>query len=133
MKTMLAMQRLLRESIPGSSLKVRFSRARVWLYASLNPGAGRIWIRALTHIPLLAAAARRDRRFAEKPFHGFGRACLDAQERATLIAGHYAAMSRMFGDVWLERIYVRGDSVVLAACEQFEIHAREVTRSKREG
>ncbi len=133
MKTMLAMQRLLRESIPGSTLKARFSRARVWLYASLNPGAGRIWIRALTAIPLLAAAARRDRRFAEKPFHGFGRACLCAQARASLIAGHYAAMSRLLDDAWLERLYVRGESVVLASCEQFSIVAREVTRCKREG
>lgn len=133
MKTMLAMQQLLHESIPGSTLKARFSRARVWLYAGLNPAAGRIWIRALTDIPMLAAAARRDRRFVEKPFHGFGRACLDAHGRATLIAGHYAAMSRMLGDAWLDRLYVRGESVVLASCEQFEIVAREVTRCKREG
>ncbi|MBB3257281.1 hypothetical protein F4827_002172 [Paraburkholderia bannensis] len=133
MKTMLAMQRLLRESIPGSTLKARFSRARVWLYAGLKPAAGRIWIRALTDIPLLAAAARRDRRFAEKPFHRFGRAGLDAQARATLIAGHYAAMSRLLGDSWLERLYVSGEPVVLASCEQFEIVAREVTLCKREG
>ncbi|HEV3431099.1 MAG TPA: DUF535 family protein [Paraburkholderia sp.] len=133
MKTMLAMQRLLHESIPGSTLKARFSRARVWLYAGLNPGTGRIWIRALTDIPLLAAAARRDRRFAEKPFHGFGRAKLDAQTRASLIAGHYASMSRLLGDRWLERLYVRGESIVLASCEQFSIVAREVTRCKREG
>ncbi len=125
--------RFLPEFVPGSDLKSRFRRVRIWMYAALHPRAARCWFNALVEHRVLADIARHDRRFAERPFHGLAQLHLGALERVAMIRDHHVLMERLLGDALTRRIYLMGEHVVLAACPPFSIVLKSVTRCRREG
>ncbi|WP_052382257.1 DUF535 family protein [Paraburkholderia kururiensis] len=125
--------RFLPEFVPGRDLKSRFRRARIWMYAALHPRAACCWFNALAEHRVLADIARHDRRFAERPFHGLAQLRLGALERVAMIRDHHVLMERLLGDALTRRVYLMGEHVVLAACPQFEIVLKTVTRCRREG
>lgn len=125
--------RLLREFIPGHDLKSRFRRVRIWMYALLHPRAAYCWFNALAQHRLLADMARHDRRFAERPFHGLAQAHLGVFARVAMIRDHYVFAERLLGESLTRRVYLAAQPVVLAACPQFAIVLKTVTRCRREG
>lgn len=124
---------LLSTSIPGHDAKSRFRRLRIWLYAALYPGAARSWFQAFSESRFLVDMARRDRRFAEQPFHGLVRRHLDTGARVAMMRDHFAFMGRLFGESVAERLYLRQERIVLTTCPDFTIVLKTVTRCRREG
>ncbi len=124
---------LLSKSIPGRTPHDLFRRARVLMYASLNPFAARIWLKALTTTPLLAEMAVRNRRFLERPFHCFAQADMPAYERAELLCGHFRVVRELFGEGLARRLYLNSEHVTLASNGTYALVVSEPVRCWREG
>ncbi|QBQ97273.1 VirK/YbjX family protein [Paraburkholderia pallida] len=124
---------LLSRSIPGRTPHDLFRRARVLMYALLNPFAARIWLKALTTNALLADIAARNRRFLERPFHCFAQADMRARERAELLCGHFRVLRELFGEDLVRRLYLKSEHVTLASSGRYALVVSEPVRCWREG
>ncbi|MFX1802723.1 DUF535 family protein [Paraburkholderia sp. A1RO-5] len=124
---------LLSKSIPGRTPHDLFRRARVLMYALLNPFAARIWLKALNTNPLLADMAVRNRRFLERPFHCFAQADMPAYERAELLCGHFRVVRDHFGEGLARRLYLNSEHVTLASSGRYAFVVSEPVRCWREG
>ncbi|MFD1555828.1 VirK/YbjX family protein [Paraburkholderia silviterrae] len=124
---------LLSRSIPGRTPHDLFRRARVLMYALLNPFAARIWLKALSTNTLLADIAARNRRFLERPFHCFAQADMRANERAELLCGHFRVVRELFGEDLVRRLYLNSEHVTLASSGRYALVVSEPVRCWREG
>ncbi|WP_273654920.1 DUF535 family protein [Caballeronia novacaledonica] len=124
---------LLARAIPKRTPHDIFRRARVLMYAMLNPSAARIWLKALTTNPLLADIVVRNRRYLERPFHCFAQADISAYARAELLCGHFPVVQELFGEDLTRRVYLNSEYVTLASTGRYSLVVSEPVRCWREG